>query len=1087
MASESKEVMLDEMELPPPQMEVQPAGAPPASVLPAGPRAAGPPRFAAPKGVKISRGPMPASVEERLESLATLSEQQDKERIGDGVDLLTPAGPRPGVPRPAQPTGPRPARRPGAGPNDMYEMKESEEAPKEPEVVVDRALPEALQGLAQRVYEAEARDKTEVRPQDAIYKLPTRRHFKPFIIQTFIKYRLPLPNPIPDPDACKLAASASKKEVKTFAYQSFVRDYMQKSSPYRGVLVYHGLGSGKTCTSIAALESLFANNQRPVYILTPASLQPNYIDEITKCGPYIFRTDNHWVWISVPNPSVKTPERTLLVNVGIPVPFIKANRGAWLPDPGKKANFDSLTGEQKRQIKDQIAAHIKSRFIFINYNGLNQATVRNWACELDGTKRKFDGATIIIDEVHNMVRSINNSNLEYFYKNENYKESREMATYKPKNCGQGARQYRIGYLLYRLLCNAVGAKIVALSATPIINFPQEIAILANILGGDCRMAEIPSAGLENKDKIINMLKRHPEVDFMEVIPRTDTGSKLIRVTPVPSGFRKVIDPANGSLRGFVRDDTLMTSAGEIDRELNVESWAQRITASIRALGVPAVDKDVRVRCTTRLPDLEKQFVETFIDTDNLVIKESAKYAMMARLSGLISYYKGGKREFMAEEHNHLVVLDMSSEQLTRYSVERIKEINREKQSAAPQKQGAFDLINKKINSTFKIFSRASCNFAFPEDIERPIPGDEETWGALLMGEKKTKASEEGEDDAQIYSDAVAQDENPVEEIPQTPAIVSYQTALQDVVTRLRAEAGKYFVAGQLDKYSPKFQAILDRLAESKGPALVYSNFKTLEGVGLFSVALEAQQGYKKFDIVKSGSKWVLSPETLASGPDTPRYISYTGDEEREKRNILLAIYNAKWERVPAELADAVKGLCGVEKNITGKIARVIMITQSGAEGISLANVRQVHIMEPYWNYVRLEQVKGRAVRICSHADLPPEERSVDIFTYIVKFSDEQLAGISAEGKTVVNETIKNSDKGFTTDQSIYELMQAKKKLADSIVDVMQKSAVDCDLNKNENGVVGCYTFAGAATDAYMFHPILEEHMKVAAAEVQGTA
>jgi hypothetical protein len=258
----------------------------------------------------------------------------------------------------------------------------------------------------------------------------------------------------------------------------------------------------------------------------------------------------------------------------------------------------------------------------------------------------------------------------------------------------------------------------------------------------------------------------------------------------------------------------------------------------------------------------------------------------------------------------------------------------------------------------------------------------------------------------------------------------------------------------------------------------------LEGVGLFAVALEAQQGFKKFDIVKSGSKWVLSPETLASGPDTPRYISYTGDEEREKRNILLAIYNAKWGRVPTELADAVKTLCGVEKNIEGKIARVIMITQSGAEGISLANVRQVHIMEPYWNYVRLEQVKGRAVRICSHADLPPEERSVDVYTYIVKFSEEQLAGISAEGKTVVNETIKNSDKGLTTDQSIFELMQAKKKLADSIVDVMQKSAVDCDLNKNENGVVGCYTFAGAATDAYMFHPILEEHMKVAGAEIQ---
>jgi hypothetical protein len=61
-------------------------------------------------------------------------------------------------------------------------------------------------------------------------------------------------------------------------------------------------------------------------------------------------------------------------------------------------------------------------------------------------------------------------------------------------------------------------------------------------------------------------------------------------------------------------------------------------------------------------------------------------------------------------------------------------------------------------------------------------------------------------------------------------------------------------------------------------------------------------------------------------------------------------------------------------NFTGKICRMFMITQSGAEGISLKNVRQVHMMEPFWNYVRLEQVQGRAIRICSHKDLP-----LDIF------------------------------------------------------------------------------------------------------------
>ena len=50
----------------------------------------------------------------------------------------------------------------------------------------------------------------------------------------------------------------------------------------------------------------------------------------------------------------------------------------------------------------------------------------------------------------------------------------------------------------------------------------------------------------------------------------------------------------------------------------------------------------------------------------------------------------------------------------------------------------------------------------------------------------------------------------------------------------------------------------------------------------------------------------------------------------------------------------------------GDLIKIFMITASGAEGISLQNVRYVHITEPYWHPVRREQVIGRAKRICSH-------------------------------------------------------------------------------------------------------------------------
>ena len=76
-----------------------------------------------------------------------------------------------------------------------------------------------------------------------------------------------------------------------------------------------------------------------------------------------------------------------------------------------------------------------------------------------------------------------------------------------------------------------------------------------------------------------------------------------------------------------------------------------------------------------------------------------------------------------------------------------------------------------------------------------------------------------------------------------------------------------------------------------------------------------------------------------------------------------------------------------------------MITASGAEGISLKNVRYVHIMEPYWHPVRIQQViGGRARRIYSHFDLPKEYQNVNVFLYLMKISEKQLETASTELK-----------------------------------------------------------------------------------------
>jgi hypothetical protein len=124
----------------------------------------------------------------------------------------------------------------------------------------------------------------------------------------------------------------------------------------------------------------------------------------------------------------------------------------------------------------------------------------------------------------------------------------------------------------------------------------------------------------------------------------------------------------------------------------------------------------------------------------------------------------------------------------------------------------------------------------------------------------------------------------------------------------------------------------------------------------------------------------------------------------------------------------------------------MMITKSGSEGISMKNVRQVHIMEPYWNRIRLDQVIGRAVRAESHIDLPKNERFVDVFQYLMKFTKEQLDD---------NFTLRKLDHSLTTDQVIDNIATKKMKIISKLQTLMKEASVDCFIHNDPN--FECFT------------------------------
>jgi len=186
-----------------------------------------------------------------------------------------------------------------------------------------------------------------------------------------------------------------------------------------------------------------------------------------------------------------------------------------------------------------------------------------------------------------------------------------------------------------------------------------------------------------------------------------------------------------------------------------------------------------------------------------------------------------------------------------------------------------------------------------------------------------------------------------------------------------------------------------------------------------------------------------------------RYFSlFTGTESVEEKEIILNIYNNRFSNLPAVTRDDLKqkfrhlGSKFTENgNKFGEIIKVIMITASGAEGIDLKNTRFVHIMEPYWHHVRINQVIGRARRICSHADLEKELQDVTIFMYLAVFGDDVL-------KTEQYPELKLIDHSETTDMRLFHMMEEKERLSERFLEVLKVTSIDCALNYRNK----CFVF-----------------------------
>jgi superfamily II DNA or RNA helicase len=132
----------------------------------------------------------------------------------------------------------------------------------------------------------------------------------------------------------------------------------------------------------------------------------------------------------------------------------------------------------------------------------------------------------------------------------------------------------------------------------------------------------------------------------------------------------------------------------------------------------------------------------------------------------------------------------------------------------------------------------------------------------------------------------------------------------------------------------------------------------------------------------------ITMTTRTSGSIKPaRYVMITGEKDFSQNN-----------------NEDIKYVTN-KANANGENVKVILISMAASEGLDFKNIRQIHILEPWYNMNRIEQIIGRGVRNLSHCHLPFEERNVEIYLHgTVLDYDEEAADVyvyrSAERKAV---------------------------------------------------------------------------------------
>jgi superfamily II DNA or RNA helicase len=410
------------------------------------------------------------------------------------------------------------------------------------------------------------------------------------------------------------------------------------------------------------------------------------------------------------------------------------------------------------------------------------------------------------------------------------------------------------------------------------------------------------------------------------------------------------------------------------------------------------------------PNNEGEFNDIYIKSGKIkIINSKHKNSFQRRILGLVSYYAGSIPGLYAEKIEHIVNVKMSDHQKNIYDY--------------------FDYLSDKENNRQKYLPllQQICNFTFPEISDtinhkkRPRPTNNTIDVFVNSGDNENISTDDKKQvnrflhEVEIFMVALKKLVNEKIDYDNKSShdlqydYNSFKTTFnKHFYNYCNSNNKKSETYNLLYKSSPKMMNMLFNIHESNGIIIVFSKFVVMEGLDIFKIYLHAI-GYNLYS-----SKNINDHKT-----DYMRYVEYTGLQSYDVKKELLEITNSP-------------------DNYQGKHIKIVLLSISGSEGINFRNIKQLHIMEPHWNDTRNQQVIGRAIRHCSHSDLEPKNRFVDIYKY----------------KTI-------HQKKQSADYKIDDIAQSKNILVTSFLDAMKEVAIDCILFKKHNMIsekYNCFQF-----------------------------